>query len=62
MTPTPTLILFIAVFWTLPASLAVLAYRESGSSIANMKAALSRALNDATSVFTTEEASARLDA
>jgi len=37
MTPTLSLILMVALFWTLPASAAVLAYRKHGSSIDNLK-------------------------
>jgi len=62
MTPTPTLLLFVALFWTVPASLAAYAYRRNGRSIDNMKEALLRAVDDATAAFSTEEASARLDA
>jgi hypothetical protein len=40
MTPTPTLLLFVALFWTLPASAAVLVYRKYGSSVENVKAAV----------------------
>ena len=40
MTPTPTLLLFVALFWTLPASAAVLVYRMHGSSMENVKAAV----------------------
>lgn len=39
MTPTPTVLLLVALFWTLPASTAVLVYRKRGSSMDNLKAA-----------------------
>jgi hypothetical protein len=45
MTPTPTLLLFVALFWTLPASAAVLVYRQYGSSTANVRAAAERQLD-----------------
>jgi len=45
MTPTPTLILFIALFWTLPATGAVLFYRKHGSSMENVKEVLRYRLN-----------------
>jgi hypothetical protein len=44
MTPTPTLLLFVALFWTLPASLAVLAYRRQGHSVENVTTAVRRRL------------------
>ena len=40
MTPTPTVLLLVALFWTLPASAAVLVYRKHGSSLENVKASL----------------------
>jgi hypothetical protein len=45
MTPTPTLILFVALFWTLPATSAVLFYRKHGSSMENVKDVLRYRLN-----------------
>lgn len=47
MTPTPTLLLVVALFWTLPASIAVLVYRQHGSSLTNVKAAAQRQLDRA---------------
>ncbi len=44
MTPTPTVILLVALFWTLPASAAVLTYRKHDSSLENVKAALQRSV------------------
>ncbi len=44
MTPTPTVILLTALFWTLPATTAVLAYRKYDGSIENVKAALQRSI------------------
>jgi hypothetical protein len=38
MTPTPTVLLLVALFWTLPASTAVFVYRKHGSSLENVKA------------------------
>jgi hypothetical protein len=38
MTPTPTFILLVALFWTLPASVATLTYRRHGSFVENVKA------------------------
>jgi esterase/lipase superfamily enzyme len=46
MTPTWTLILLVFVFWTYPATAAVIAYRVHGSSIENVKAAFETTLND----------------
>jgi hypothetical protein len=45
MTPTPVVLLIVALFWTLPASAAVLAYRRHGSSVENVKAAVRRRLS-----------------
>jgi len=42
MTPTPTLLLFVALFWTLPATAAVLVYRRHDNSLSNVKAAVQR--------------------
>ena len=44
MTPTPTFILLVALFWTLPASAAVLAYRRHGSSLENLKRSVTHVL------------------
>jgi hypothetical protein len=44
MTPTPTVLLLVALFWTLPASAAVLTYRAHNSSIENVKASLRRSV------------------
>ena len=45
MTPTPTFLLLVALFWTLPASAAVLVYRRHGNSLENVKAAVQRRLD-----------------
>lgn len=42
MTPTPTVLLLVALFWTLPATTAVLVYRTHGNSLANVTAAVRR--------------------
>jgi hypothetical protein len=47
MTPTLSLILLVALFWTLPASAAVLTYRKHGSSIENVKAVWKLLIEDA---------------
>lgn len=62
MTPSLTLILFVALFWTLPASLAVIVYRRHDSSLANVKASIRRSVTPALDLAHTEEAKARLDA
>ena len=59
MTPTPTLLLFVALFWTLPASAAVLLYRKHDSSMENVKASLQHSVE---SVFGTTEIQAQADA
>jgi hypothetical protein len=45
MTPTPTVLLFVALFWTLPASTAVLVYRRYGSSMDDVTAAVQERYN-----------------
>lgn len=40
MTPTPTLLLFVALFWTLPASAAAYLYRTNGNSFKNLRSAV----------------------
>lgn len=42
MTPTPTFLLLVTLFWTLPASTAVLIYRKHDSSLENVKASFER--------------------
>jgi hypothetical protein len=59
MTPTPTVLLLVALFWTLPASAVVLTYRTHDSSIKNMKASLRRSVE---SVFGRTELQAPVDA
>jgi hypothetical protein len=43
MTPTPILLLTVAVFWTLPASAAAYAYRRNGGTLASLATDLKRA-------------------
>lgn len=62
MTPSLTLILFVALFWTLPASLAVLTYRRHGSSVARMTESVRRSMEPVLDLAHTEEAKARLEA
>lgn len=40
MTPTPTLLLFVALFWTLPASAAAFLYRKNGNSFEDLSGAV----------------------
>lgn len=47
MTPTPIFILLVAVFWTFPATAAVLTYRMHGSSMENAKEAFKVSIKDA---------------
>lgn len=62
MTPSLSLILFVALFWTLPASVAVLAYRRHDSSVEKLKASILDSVESTLSVARTEEAKAGLDA
>lgn len=41
MTPTPTVLLLVALLWTLPATTAALVYRKHGNSVENVKTSLS---------------------
>lgn len=56
MTPSLFLLLSVALFWTLPASAAVVAYRRHDSSIENLKASLLETTTVA------EKANARVEA
>ena len=62
MTPSLTLILAVAIFWTLPASLAVLTYRRHGSSVADVKDSMRRSMDPVLNLAHTDDAKARLDA
>jgi hypothetical protein len=62
MTPTPTLLLFVFLFWTIPASLAVLAYRRSESSFDTLKASVHHSVERALNAIRVEQAWLRLDA
>ena len=62
MTPSLNLILFVALFWTLPASAAVLAYRRHDSSVEKLKASIRRSVEPILGALHTDEAKAGLDA
>jgi len=62
MTPSLTLILCVALFWTLPASAAVIAYRRHDSSIEKLKASLFGSADRTLHIPRTEEAKAGIDA
>ncbi len=61
MTPTPTLLLFVALFWTLPASLAVIAYRRNESSLETLKTSVRHSIERALNTIRVEQAWLRLD-
>jgi hypothetical protein len=61
MTPTPTLLLFVALFWTLPASLAVIAYRRNESSLEKLKQSVHHSVERALNAIRVEQAWLRLD-
>jgi hypothetical protein len=61
MTPSLTLILFVALFWTLPATTAALAYRRHDSSVEKLMDSVRRSVAPILSAPRTEEAQA-LDA
>lgn len=62
MTPSLSLILFVALFWTLPASIAVIAYRRHDSSVEKLKASVFGSAESTLNLPRTEEAKAGLDA
>lgn len=62
MTPSLSLILFVALFWTVPASAAVIAYRRYDGSIEDLKASVLGSTVPTLNVARTEEAKAGLDA
>jgi len=61
MTPSLSLLFYVAIFWTLPASVAVIAYRRHDSSMEKLKASVFGSA-DALHISWTDEAKARLDA
>lgn len=61
MTPSLSLILFVALFWTLPATTAILAYRRHDSSVEKLMDSVRRSVAPILSTPRTEEAQA-LDA
>lgn len=61
MTPTPSLILFVALFWTVPASLAVLAYRQNESFLQDVKMSVHHSVERALNSIRVEQAWLRLD-
>jgi hypothetical protein len=61
MTPSLSLILFVALFWTLPATTAILAYRRHDSSVEKLMDSVRRSVTPILSAPRTEEAQA-LDA
>jgi hypothetical protein len=58
MTPSLSLILAVAIFWTLPASTAVIAYRRHDSSLDNLKASIARRAESLFAPLRTEEVKA----
>jgi hypothetical protein len=62
MTPTPTLLLFVALFWTLPASVAVLAYRRNESSLERLRTSVHHSIERALNSIRAEQARLQLDA
>ena len=62
MTPSLTLLLCVALFWTLPASVAVLAYRRHDNDVEKMKASMRHSITSLVAPPGTDETKARLDA
>jgi hypothetical protein len=61
MTPSLSLILFVAIFWTLPASAAAIAYRRYDGSIEDLKDSVFGSTGPTLNVARTDEAKAGLD-
>lgn len=62
MTPSLSLILYVALFWTLPASAAAIAYRRYDGSIEDLKASVFDSTKPTVNLARTENAKAGLDA
>jgi hypothetical protein len=62
MTPSLNLLLFVAIFWTLPASVAVIAYRRHDSSMEKLKTSVRHSVAPVLDALRTDEAKAGLDA
>jgi predicted ThiF/HesA family dinucleotide-utilizing enzyme len=62
MTPSLSLLLYVAIFWTLPASVAVIAYRRHDSSMEKLKASVFGSGERTLRILRTEEAKAGIDA
>jgi hypothetical protein len=60
MTPTWTFLLLAFVFWTYPATAAVIVYRIHGSSIENVKDAFRTSFNDASEALSFDLPSPRV--
>jgi hypothetical protein len=58
MTPSLSLLLFVALFWTLPATTAVLAYRRHDSSVEKLMDSIRRSVEPMLSTPRTEEVKA----
>lgn len=62
MTPSVSLLLFVAIFWTLPASLAVFVYRRNGNSLEQLKGSIRSSIQPVLNGIRSDEAKAGLDA
>lgn len=61
MTPTPTVLLLVALFWTLPASLAVLAYRRNENSVEKLKVSIHHSIERALNSIRAQAARLQMD-
>ena len=62
MTPTPTLLLVVAIFWTLPASVAAYAYRRNETDLGALKSSVHHSVERALNAIRTEETRVPVDA
>lgn len=62
MTPSVSLLVYVALFWTLPATIAVIAYRRYGSSFSKLRTSLQRSLEPTIQPPRPEKAKATVDA
>lgn len=62
MTPTPTLLLVVALFWTLPASIAAYAYRRNEHAVEGLKTSVHHSIERGLNSIRAENARLHVDA
>lgn len=61
MTPTPLFLLFVALFWTLPASLAAYAYRRNEYSLSALQSSIHHSIERGLNSVRAEQAHAQAE-